>query len=461
MKIEIRHLGAIEKASIDLKPLTVFIGENGTGKTWLAYTLEAIFGAYGHEQYLKAYLNKKSTSYPLLDQASEQFLKEGHTQLDVIQLVTDSIETYFNEVASLAPTWMPARMNTRRVTFEHLQVQIDLADMKSTLATRLMATSVNEKQSVINGSLNAVKDAQQRTLYFFSEGEILDKLPRQTVQQFLVSQLFHLMRKNIYSSTVKFSVERLNEKTATVGTESEKAERLLVELGEEIYNKLSNSDIPEAILKMLLGQIVAKANEPKLTNSPDHLSKYRRLAELLENDILRGGVDFEKSELGTELIFQAKNTQLEMSVSSSMIRELAPLVVYLRYHATPNSLIVFDEPEMNLHPAVQVELTEFLAMLVNAGLHVLITTHSPYIVDHLANLMQAAKHDNKETLKELFYLEQTDAFIPQEQVSIYLFEDGTTRNIVDDKGMIDWSTFGNVSSDVSDIYPQVISKLTE
>jgi predicted ATPase len=39
MKINLRNLGVINNASIDLKPLTVFIGDNGTGKTWAAYQL--------------------------------------------------------------------------------------------------------------------------------------------------------------------------------------------------------------------------------------------------------------------------------------------------------------------------------------------------------------------------------------------------------------------------------------
>ena len=141
------------------------------------------------------------------------------------------------------------------------------------------------------------------------------------------------------------------------------------------------------------------------------------------------------------------------SVSSSMVKELAPLVLCLRHLALPNELLIIDEPEMNLHPAAQVEITEFLAMLVQAGLKVLITTHSPYIVDHLANLMKAAKYEDKESLKERFYLERTEAFIPQEKVSVYLFEDGTAKNILHEDGRIDWGTFGNVSDDISHIFP--------
>jgi len=212
-------------------------------------------------------------------------------------------------------------------------------------------------------------------------------------------------------------------------------------------------------LKLVIMAALKSPTERKqqITDNPK-IADYVKLAEFLETEILRGNVDFDTSGLQKELLFQAnENTKLEIPIASSMIKELTPLVLYLRYLAEPNDWIIFDEPEMNLHPAVQVELAEFLAMLVNAGLHVLITTHSPYIVDHLANLMQAAKHVNREDIKEHFYLERTDAFIHQKQVSIYLFEDGTAKNIVNEKGIIDWSTFGNVSSDVSDIYPQVFT----
>jgi predicted ATPase len=70
MKVESRNLGVIKKAEIDLKPLTVFIGGNGEGKTWAAYTLSGIFGQQGYEHYLKAYLDGNTQQkYPTLDSA--------------------------------------------------------------------------------------------------------------------------------------------------------------------------------------------------------------------------------------------------------------------------------------------------------------------------------------------------------------------------------------------------------
>jgi hypothetical protein len=189
------------------------------------------------------------------------------------------------------------------------------------------------------------------------------------------------------------------------------------------------------------------------------IQQYIHLARLLEMEILGGGVDFSTprpQELRRELLFQpAKDISLEMSVVSSMVKELSPLTLCLRYLAEPDELLIIDEPEMNLHPKAQVQLVEFLAMLVNAGLQVLFTTHSPYIVDHLVNLMKAAQHNDKEAIREKFYLKRAEAFIPKEKVSVYLFENGTAKNILDKEGVIDWGTFGDISDQISDLYFEI------
>ena len=99
MKIQIANLGVIEKAEIDLKPLTVFIGGNGTGKTWTAYTLASILGEYGCEKYWQAYLDKKTQQrYPIIDNAIEEFLQEGNVRIDLIDFAEEFIETYISDV---------------------------------------------------------------------------------------------------------------------------------------------------------------------------------------------------------------------------------------------------------------------------------------------------------------------------------------------------------------------------
>ena len=459
MKLEIRNLGVVEKAEIDLKPLTVFIGRNGEGKTWAAYTLSAILGQQGYRNYLKAYLDGKTQqTYPIIDSALQQVFNEGNAQIDMIKFANDCAEIYINDVARFARNWMPSFMATERADFDNLRVHLNLAETKAELLKTIKSASVESEISL--GLLNALKESDEGILYFYSKGEILTKLPKKAIKQFVIQEIFQMLHKAFYAYIHIFPTERTTFITFPFSSFQLREVR-----SEELSKKTDKSEFErrktplvepvKRLLEMIIWSSRKKDREEEIKNNP-LVEEYVKLADFLEKEILQGKVGFETSER-KELLFQPKeSTKLEMPIVSSMVKELAPLVLCLRYLVEPNELLIIDEPEMNLHPAAQVEIAEFLAMLVNAGLHVLITTHSPYIVDHLANLMQAAKHEDPDSIKEMFYLERTDAFISQEKVSVYLFEDGTAKNIIREEGTINWETFGQVSDDVSRIYANLL-----
>jgi len=458
MKVEIRNLGVIEKAEIDLKPLTVFIGGNGEGKTWAAYTLSAIFGQQGYGHYLKAYLDGNTQQrYPTLDSALQQLFEEGNAQIDAIQFAKEYAETYINDVARLAPNWMRSFMATDRAHFNDLQVHLNLAETKAEFLERIKAASVQRDISL--GLLNAVKETGDGILYFYSKGDFLTKLPIKEIQKFVVQEIFQILRRAFYADIYTFPTER----TAFIFQYRQQKVRIEELLTDTDQSELEQRGTPlvepvKRFFDMILRSYQKKDQdrEEEINQNPQ-LGEYVKLADFLEKEILQGTVDFETSELRKELLFQPKeNTKLEMPIVSSMVKELVPLVLCLRYLVKPNELLIIDEPEMNLHPEAQAKIAEFLAMLVNAGLQVLITTHSPYIVDHLANLMQAAKHEDPDSIKENFYLDRTEAFISQEKVSVYLFKDGTAKNMISEEGTINWGTFGDVSDEVSQIYASLL-----
>ncbi|MEG3931095.1 MULTISPECIES: AAA family ATPase [unclassified Microcoleus] len=461
MKLEIRNLGVVEKAEIDLKPLTVFIGRNGEGKTWAAYTLSAILGQQGYGNYLKAYLDGKTQqTYPIIDSALQQLFDEGNAQIDMIKFANDCAEIYINDVARLARNWMPSFMATERADFDNLQVDLNLAETKAELLKRIKSASVESEISL--GLLNALKESDEGILYFYSNGKILNKLPKKAIKQFVIQEIFQMLHKAFYAYIHIFPTERTTFITfpfSSFQLREVRSEELLKETDKSEFERRKTPLVEpvKRLLEMIIWSSRKKDREEEIKKNP-LVEEYVKLADFLEKEILQGKVGFEtSSELRKELLFQPKeSTKLEMPIVSSMVKELAPLVLCLRYLVEPNELLIIDEPEMNLHPAAQVEIAEFLAMLVNAGLHVLITTHSPYIVDHLANLMQAAKHEDPDSIKEMFYLERTDAFISQEKVSVYLFEDGTAKNIISEEGTINWETFGQVSDDVSRIYANLL-----
>ena len=73
-----------------------------------------------------------------------------------------------------------------------------------------------------------------------------------------------------------------------------------------------------------------------------------------------------------------------------MVSELAPVVLYLRHVVSPDDLLIIDEPESHLHPAMQVAFTRQIAAIAGAGVWVLLTTHSEWVLEALGNVVGRA-----------------------------------------------------------------------
>ena len=54
-------------------------------------------------------------------------------------------------------------------------------------------------------------------------------------------------------------------------------------------------------------------------------------------------------------------------------------------------LLIIDEPESHLHPEMQIEFIRFLASVVRSGVRIIMTTHSEWVLEELANLVQASE----------------------------------------------------------------------
>ena len=118
------------------------------------------------------------------------------------------------------------------------------------------------------------------------------------------------------------------------------------------------------------------------------------MARRLEENLLAGAIRLKQSETGYPSFAyrpRAWDTDLPLMRSSSMISELAPVILYLRYLVRPNDVLIIEEPESHLHPAMQAAFARELARLVRSGVRVLLTTHSEWILEALANLVRLSE----------------------------------------------------------------------
>ena len=143
------------------------------------------------------------------------------------------------------------------------------------------------------------------------------------------------------------------------------------------------------VLADFLEQLIELGDLPRRwRNSGNHL------AERLEGEILGGAVRSERSKTGYPSFYYRPDGwkgDLPLMNTSSMVSELAPVVLYLRHVVQRGDVLIIEEPESHLHPAMQVAFTRLLAAAVRSGLRIIVTTHSEWVLEALANLVRLSE----------------------------------------------------------------------
>ena len=465
MKITFSNLGAIKKTTLDLRPLTVIIGPNNSNKTYIAYSIYGLWQKYKE-------INEE-LDYPLGLKVTEESINQLKIPLDsefynkFIQFFKKytkdfklQLETYFQD-------------STLKL-FKQTKFEIDISE--------------NEIREVINSLIadDLVKEIWGIT-YSIENNFLIAKIEIDTLlfkeenyenYDFLVDILentSYLIKYYLFHTSFLLPVER----NAFIITYKMLANRRYKHLRDAQRNILKSPRHEERQLELLKEQGDIRYPQPiedfldfltdiELEKTVKFLGDYCELANQIELSIQGNNkTNFKPTKLGGKeiKINVKKGLDIDLYNASSSIKQLAPLLLYLRYRAKENDLLIIDEPEMNLHPESQAKLLEVLAMLVNAGVNVLLTTHSPYFMSHLNNLIAGDMTDEKirEKQAKSLYLEDSRAFLKPEDVSAYeMRQDNagnqTLHDLHDKDYGIRWDTLSDVSADIQqkffEIYEQ-------
>ncbi|MFP5039959.1 AAA family ATPase [Parasediminibacterium sp. JCM 36343] len=144
-----------------------------------------------------------------------------------------------------------------------------------------------------------------------------------------------------------------------------------------------------------------------------------------------------KNVYGKSLIKNKDHDFINLSNGASGYQSTIPVVLLIKYYTEIRKkakTFIIEEPELNLFPSAQNKLMKFLVdKTMNYGNSILLTTHSPYILISLNNLMYAYQvgQEHKEEVSKII---EEKYWINPEDVSAYrLLSDGTARNIIDEE----------------------------
>ncbi len=174
--------------------------------------------------------------------------------------------------------------------------------------------------------------------------------------------------------------------------------------------------------------------------------------------ILRGKYVFTDGE---ERIYHASgHTKLSVASSGQQESLWVILLAYMLILERAGVFAVFEEPEAHLYPESQYSIVRLLALLANMNKNnqILITTHSPYILVALNNLLAASCYGEKHP-EEIAKIINRKFWININEIQALAFSaDGMARDIVDrELCMIKAEEIDSASAVMNEEYDKIAS----
>jgi hypothetical protein len=198
----------------------------------------------------------------------------------------------------------------------------------------------------------------------------------------------------------------------------------------------SGLDILEVINGSSRRYPLAVRDSLKIANDLENIKKnigpYYEIAEQIEKGILQGSVQItDNGDVEFVSDKMEKNKHLPIHLTSSIVKTMSSLVIYLKHIARKGDLLIVDEPEMNFHPDVQVLLTRIFALLSKQNLRIIISTHSDYIIREINNLIMAENiySKNPQLVTDLGY--DSSMLLNKNDIAIKYFNFGKRKKNLD------------------------------
>ena len=463
-----KNLGPIDNAELELGDLTIIAGRNNTGKTYLVYTLYGFLKTWKDwpgpalrtGKARAAERARRGERYPVFEQIGDQVDENG--QAEVLVDPDALSRERRNAIAALTRRFSDGGLagifSSSPEKFEGASIGVKLGTETPWPNRPVAGTEPVDTPSIrYDGTkLIVVVDPPETKLYHATA------LRRRLWRRYL-----RFLFSDLPSDPFVLSAERFGISLFYRELDFKKSQ--LVDLLQKYGDsKGKDDDFPF----LLLDETVSRYARPikdniDYTRSIPDLRKQK--SEVYDdgffNDIkkLMNGY-YAASSDAIEFRSIARGDRrfaIPLHLASSSARGLSDLYFFLRHVARRNHLLIIDEPESHLDTANQVLLARLLARLMQAGLKVLLTTHSDYLVKEINNLIMLSRsfRNKSKVMRRLKY--SRNDFIVPERIRAYVAVDcGIVKCQIDKLG-IDMPNFDQTINDINDVANELSFRVSE
>ena len=413
-KLYVKNFAKIKEAEIELAPFTLFVGDNNSGKTYLStlvyglikYTAKIIYDIFEYTDEIKNLNEYKKVTNIINDiiEKNEKVYLTLENKEDFIKLFNSLLKKYSTNVINYM-------FNSSNI------IHLDDISLDFTYYLNKKISVVINKRRIDNKEFYNIELDSDGTISYSNLEEngcyIVNMIISFMIRVYF--DIFLYMSSNI----IFFPIPRtglLITKNDIFKSYIDKSNRI---------NGLKNEEVLLNTWQDFLKNLIDLSGKIKEEN------RFKEIVSLIEDNIIDGKINVNQETGGIYYIPNFnKGLPFPMYLSSAVITETAPLYLFLKYGFIKERFIM-EEPELSLHPELQQQLTRVFIKLVNSHIHILITTHSDTIIQHINNMIKLNSND-EERKKYLMnkYGYDEDDLISEDMVRMYQFdieEDGFTK----------------------------------
>lgn len=424
MRFSINNLGAIETAEIDLsKRLTLFCGPNNTGKTYLSYITYALIT-------MPKFPLGVDIQNPIGTEQIEKLFNNEHIEIKIDpQHVMQYKEYMTSTVVEHLDSIFGISEESKKLLFKDFAIKFipTLEECASKIASMTFSAilNINEFSFLVEKTQPLSVIVSLKGVSSYSENPMA-----QIINLVLYSGILNLFSTFPITEAAIFPVERMS--IYTFKNELSINRNILIDQVQRLVSK-NKIDPFEFIQQRSNRYPLAISKGLEVANDLVEIQKqngeYYQLANEIEHQLLNGNILADDNG-DVQFISEKtiKSRKLPIHMTASIVKSLSSLIFHLKYLARKDSLIIIDEPEMNLHPDSQIILVHILGKLINAGIRLLVSTHSDYIIRELNNLIMAAEINDGEYIKNTVGY-PSDILISHHDVGAYFFKYRTKKKV--------------------------------
>ena len=380
--ININELGPVKEQVIELKPVMLFTGESGLGKSYVNFLAYYLFYVFSSER-MHDYILEKIDVDVNKEKEFSFIIKSG----DLIEWMRNDVKKFFVYLYN----------------YDNIKCDIEFLfeKIEEEFKIKYIKNDVKKEDKDFLSFLIDFNGKKTRTFFAFQQRmdrAICDVVIRQLCFIFLgvdVVRSFLLPPGRASLLTGDFTAQSGSSKLGLYDLFLRDNDRIN---SMTLWNRMINRDNTEFVQQV--------------------------------HDLIKGDLVAEKDGL----FLKTEDDQLiPLGAAASSVKELTPLLQLILSGHIPYYSVCIEEPEAHLHPEMQISIADLLAACINKDVYMQITTHSDYFLQRINQLLKygsiRAKNPQRYQIICDEYNHNKESYLDKKDVNAYYFssEKGKTK----------------------------------